>query len=569
MRNAKRLALLMTAVLLLTSVLALYSSAKTATKEEEVLSSVVPVYLVYEDEDRNVHPLQKGTAFFIDTKYVITSYHVSQLSEADAATIASYGDALLGFDADYFLQNYKNRTYCRVYISKDVFVKADMTSVASATDDYAVMKVEDTLNEDSVTILPLANSAALTNQDAVAAYGYSSLASNFNQRTINTKESAMTETGFVSKVEENNDGTMIIYHSCNCSEGMSGGPVLSKTQNGVVGITTGIITDGITSYNYAVGIDELKSNCEKFSIPYVDATNNNGGGTADDHDHVWGEAAFDSSDCCTYQICEICGERQFVSGPAHTEPDASVDDNWVITKEATKDEEGERVLKCEVCGEIVKTETIEKLKNNTMLYIIIAVVALVVIVAIILLLVLKGKKKNGNAPAPAPMNRGGAGGTGFNPPQPPVTPPGRPSVPPVPPTPPVFNDDAGATTVLDDGIGETSVLNTGAGETSVLATPPSGHLIRIKTGEKIDISGAEFVIGKERRKVNYCITGNNSISRSHAKVISRAGSHYVVDMNSTNFTFVNGSKLVPGQEKEIKDGDKIKLADEEFEFKAN
>ena len=39
-------------------------------------------------------------------------------------------------------------------------------------------------------------------------------------------------------------------------------------------------------------------------------------------------------------------------------------------------------------------------------------------------------------------------------------------------------------------------------------------------------------------------------------------------MNSTNFTYVNGAKLNGGQEQLLNNGDKIKLSDEEFEFKA-
>ena len=40
----------------------------------------------------------------------------------------------------------------------------------------------------------------------------------------------------------------------------------------------------------------------------------------------------------------------------------------------------------------------------------------------------------------------------------------------------------------------------------------------------------------------------------------------VADMNSTNYTFINGVKVNPGEEKPLSDNDLLRLSDEEFEF---
>ena len=69
--------------------------------------------------------------------------------------------------------------------------------------------------------------------------------------------------------------------------------------------------------------------------------------------------------------------------------------------------------------------------------------------------------------------------------------------------------------------------------------------------------------------MDFCISNNNSISRIHAEVIMRNGTFYLVDQKSTNGTYVNGVKLTPLQETELKNGDIIQLSDEEFEFKTN
>lgn len=122
----------------------------------------------------------------------------------------------------------------------------------------------------------------------------------------------------------------------------------------------------------------------------------------------------------------------------------------------------------------------------------------------------------------------------------------------------------GETTVLGGGgIGETTVLN--AANNPAQTTAP--HLIRKKTNEKISINKPVFRVGKERSYVDYFIGDNTAISRSHANFVTRDGEYFVVDTNSTNHTFVNGSMLQSNVEMKISHGDTIRLANEDFEFR--
>lgn len=121
----------------------------------------------------------------------------------------------------------------------------------------------------------------------------------------------------------------------------------------------------------------------------------------------------------------------------------------------------------------------------------------------------------------------------------------------------------GETTVLSGrNVGETTVL--GATSTVPQVNP---HLIRSKNGEKILLNKPVFRIGKEKSYVDYFVGDNSAISRSHANVISRDGGYFVVDTNSTNHTYVNGMMIQSNVEMKISNGDKIKLANEEFEFR--
>ena len=123
--------------------------------------------------------------------------------------------------------------------------------------------------------------------------------------------------------------------------------------------------------------------------------------------------------------------------------------------------------------------------------------------------------------------------------------------------------------------GETTVLGGGGiGETTVLGAAPIAQevkpiLLRIKNNERIIIDKPVFRIGKERSYVDYFIGDNSAISRSHANIVTRDGEYFVVDTNSTNHTYVNGGMIQSNVETKITPGTKIRLGNEEFEFKLN
>ena len=91
-------------------------------------------------------------------------------------------------------------------------------------------------------------------------------------------------------------------------------------------------------------------------------------------------------------------------------------------------------------------------------------------------------------------------------------------------------------------------------------------LERVSTNETIFLNKPVFRIGKERSYVDYFVTDNNTISRSHADIITRGNRHFVIDLNSKNHTYLNGEMLEPQCEVEMCEGDILKLAKEEFVF---
>lgn len=103
---------------------------------------------------------------------------------------------------------------------------------------------------------------------------------------------------------------------------------------------------------------------------------------------------------------------------------------------------------------------------------------------------------------------------------------------------------------------------------NVQSAPQSiATLIRCATGERIILQKPNFLIGKEKERVDYCISNNNAISRVHAMFIRMNNQYYLMDKKATNKTMLNGKILIPEQQYLLHDGDQIMFANEEFTFK--
>lgn len=125
------------------------------------------------------------------------------------------------------------------------------------------------------------------------------------------------------------------------------------------------------------------------------------------------------------------------------------------------------------------------------------------------------------------------------------------------------SENFGDTVVMGaDGFGEDTVVVSGA----MAASAIKPYLLRGSNNERIFLDKPIFHIGKERSYVDYCISGNPTISRSHADIIDRNGQFFIVDNNSTNHTYINGEMIPSNTEIPLSHGTRIRLSDEEFEF---
>ncbi len=94
----------------------------------------------------------------------------------------------------------------------------------------------------------------------------------------------------------------------------------------------------------------------------------------------------------------------------------------------------------------------------------------------------------------------------------------------------------------------------------------SSWLIRKKTGDRIDLTKALISVGRDRPDVDVNITDNLHVGHMHAKLLQENGRYSLIDMHSSNHTFLNQKQIEPQKPQPLQNGDLIAFADEEFEF---
>lgn len=498
----------MTAVITISSFTASAELSNTAVNADK--SGILQVEVHYKQDQEDLL-VQTGTGFLINQSTLLTCDHVITIDEDDKSLIAEYMTEKTGeeqkFDPDY--------VKVQIAILGDVKEDATITR-ESAEADYAILTINQTLT--TKTPLKLSDSDKIEQTQEVYALGFPAVVTDFQSHTNYTAYVADDVTvtkGTVSKTNYVfNDGgnTRLIQHSANISEGNSGGPLVNAN-GAVVGINRGVFDN----FYYAIEINQIRELLDTLAIEY----------TTDDGD---------------------------ISKPAVTTAENS-------SQESSQEEEATHVSvapatsAASVPQVTVPPITTEK-KSNILIFVVIGIIVFVIIIiAIIIALIIKSSKK------PTPV----AGNVPFTPAAPPMNQMNPMNQMPQAPR-PQFNN---AMTAPDAGAGETSLLNEGAGETSILGggvSAASVSLFRKKTGTNIPLSSPVFIIGKENSKVNYCVN-NNAVSRQHAKFTVNGGKTFVTDMNSSNFTYINGRKIPANTPQELHNGDVVKLADEEFEFR--
>lgn len=585
MRSMKRfLAAALTLLMVAAMIQPFGFKVQAADKSSEIdKSGILQINVYHEDTNTgSKYFIQSGTGFLISdssegTQYVITCDHVAEVDEATQA----YAREIWGVD--------------KLNIKIDVVVTGDITETAtiikaSQNEDFAILKLDAPIYQKKAMALR-PEGPDLT--EDVYAMGYPAVISELKDFNYYSEDEVTVSKGSVSLCELPSNGVPYVQHSATLTEGCSGGPLVDE-DGYVVGVNTATVAMESGTYYYSLKISEVSNALDMLGINYQ--TSDGSSMSSSDTEEPASEDADDASDDASTE--EVTTEAPVVIDTtaldsALTEATEYIksdytEESYADLEDAIDDAKAVKnnsaATQAEVDAATANLETamdgLEEASNMT-LWIIIGVVVLVVIVVVVIIIVVvkSGKKKLVSAkpiPTVYPPVSGAAprpvGPTPIAPiaPVAPSTPKsmatGFTSVPPVSPV--VSPASAAAESYMNEGAGETSVLGYGTGETTVLgaSNQTKATLTRLKTNEKVDITKQLFRIGKERSKVDYCITNNNSVSRIHADIVCKGGQYYIIDNNSTNYTFVNGQMIPAKQEVALANGDKIKFAEEEFTF---
>lgn len=138
----------------------------------------------------------------------------------------------------------------------------------------------------------------------------------------------------------------------------------------------------------------------------------------------------------------------------------------------------------------------------------------------------------------------------------------------------LMGEEGDSTTVLSqyDETPEASPVSAQETKPEVQAETPAPEVEKATIFKLKAADGREFVTKKfpcivgKGTKADLQISGNNAISREHLKISFKDDKFFIKDLESSNFTFLNGEKVKAKEKVQVKSGDELKIADDLFDI---
>ena len=250
MKTMKRLVVLVFAISLVMA-MSLQAMAATDISVEKDKTSVVNVNCLYtEGGFEEGIPIQSGTGFVVDRRYVVVSYHTVNI---DAATKEMYAE-YFGVTKEKFDEN----TELWIYTTAGNYCSANIIFEDKQA-DIAILKMKSSMSECSdVSFL---SSSAVMAGDRCYTLGYPNVVTIYDEG----ENAVITIPGRV-KDKKTIDGVECI--GFNSDDGSTTAGPLVKEDGSVIGFVTSIESAGGNSSEYAVSADTLIRYFDKLGIAY-------------------------------------------------------------------------------------------------------------------------------------------------------------------------------------------------------------------------------------------------------------------------------------------------------------
>lgn len=533
---------------------------------DDAKDSVVQIIVHYVAENGKSYILKSGSGFLINGTTVLTDYNMLSLTQEEQAAAAAYLTTELGVPVSFTEAEGTQVIAAQigVVMYRDVVISATVNQYSSREMRLGILNVSEELNR---TTAVLGDSSLVTPNTKLYALGYKNVTvmqagvetERLSQRDIKVSEGVSSGEVAVGDIS-------YINHTAKISQGNTGGPTVDI--NGlVVGMNLyGEYGDGSYCTLTVNEIAELLDSCQiiyqESALPYISEKDIEDAKTemySIDYslldNYIVNYSMLEKSNYTeeSYQVLEQALEHASEVRADQAASQADVDEA-VVQLGAAK------------AGLVIAQKT-----NWPFLITLIILILVVLTGAVLIILKMTGVIFKKTEPeklltlSEINMQKGGVAA----PMQPEHAMRQEPEI--VLPKP---RNSGGLRRGGEfSGYKETTVLgveNLAQSEGTVLlgaqAVSVEAYLIRKSNSEKIRIDGKTFTIGKDGSRVNYCIADNPSISRCHAQIQQRDMKYYLSDMQSTNFTYLNGRILMTGEEAELKDKDEIRFSNEEYYF---
>lgn len=510
-------------------------------------SGILQMVVTYTDEEGVEHPIQGGSGFLIGdmesgVQYILTAKEVTYVSEDMAAlVIENYAKDKEISELDYAT---------KVVIRRDVMIDAQLIAESDEM-GFAIWKLSQSLYDRKPLVLCDSELTDFMGQNA-STMGFPTEPDMESEATYYTLDDVVSQNGaIIGDAGERN--VKFLYHNIVPTDGMLGGPILNE-EGDVIAINQS--KEAQNGY-YAIQISEVLPVLEAMGIPYTT--------TSQVEARIQAELdAIVHKEELQSKITEI----EALDGSLYRE------DSYLVLTEILA--EAKTVIENAEATQDEVDSALDKLNNafgtlekKTPVWIIFTIIGSVVlfisIVIFIVLMKTKPKREQRKKKKIEEMTVTQAApvftekhiqkedyktlikqnSQAFEAPT---------NMKPV-----ICEETYGETTVFQQKDDSIELFTDGRKQ--------NAYLIRKRTGEKILITEREFVLGKDASQTDYCITGNSAVSRAHAVIICRDLDFEVADKNATNGTYVNDVKVAAFQKSPLKDGDILKLADENFEFR--
>lgn len=534
------------------------SAQQESIPQYNAKDSIVQVVLLYQDENMVYHILQSGSGILVDENTVITNNHLTVMSNDLKNAAGAYLSQILGHTVS-FIQTEDNSVEVSSY-SLAVVQEADIFNMAtvklSSNDwDFAILTLTNPMTRETAV---LGDSDQIILEQEMSVLGYPTV-SYADAKSFSINDISMTSGQCVSL-----DGGNVSFDA-HLEVGSTGGALID-IYGRVIGIT--IYQDNGTGIYMALPINRIKDYLEQSGTAYKEDLSIF---EITDESDMEPENTFATDKRGLYRVIT---EAQLIyddgNDRIYTEESFRNLELYLSYAKTTYEDDvaSQDIIDEDTANLRSAIDNLEKIENRNTAKLIVIIIGTIILTAgitvLIIFLIIHCKKKHEiqenekQIKALEPVEKNISAGKqeenkvlDMQPDQSKIR--GNQMN---------YNSIAsvGTTVLKADAYNETTILNDRE------AKQLKGYLYRSSTGESILVQSEEFTIGKNDSEVDYTIYNNTNISRIHAKIILKCGAYFIEDLNSTNYTYVNGSRVAPGYQQVLQNKDVIYLADEEFVF---